>query len=64
MTLLYTNSAYPDRNDLFPAFRGELESIGLRLIKDEIGEVETNRRPRKLRYALFYRPPQDTLELA
>jgi hypothetical protein len=63
LTLLYTNSVYVDKNVHFPAFRGALESIGLKLIKDEIGEVETNRRKRTLRYALFYRAAQDTLEL-
>jgi hypothetical protein len=64
VTLLYTNSVYADRNTHFPAFRGGLESIGMRLIKDEIGKIETNRGPRQLRYALFDRPAQDTLVLA
>jgi hypothetical protein len=63
LTLLYTNSVYDDRNTHFPAFRGALESMGLKLIKDEIGTVETNRGKRTLRYALFHRPVQDTLEL-
>jgi hypothetical protein len=63
LTLLYTNSVYRERNIHFPGFRGSLESIGLQLIKDEIGEIETTYRTRQLRYALFYRPAQDTLEL-
>jgi hypothetical protein len=63
LTLLYTNSVYPDKNVHFPPFRGALEPIGLKLIKDEIGAIETNRGTRTLRYALFYRPAQDTLEL-
>jgi hypothetical protein len=63
LTLLYTNSVYDEKNVHLPAFRGALESMGLNLIKDEIGAIETNRRPRALRYALFYRPAQVTLEL-
>jgi len=63
LTLLYTNSVYIKNNLHFPAFRAALESIGFILIKDEIGAIDSKRGTRKLRYALFYRPAQDTLEL-
>jgi hypothetical protein len=63
LTLLYTNSVYAEKNVHFPAFRAALESIGLKLIKDEIGAVETHRKQLALRYALFFRAAQDTLEL-
>lgn len=63
LTLLYTNSVYPEKNTHFAAFRRSLEAIGLQLIKDEIGSVITAKKVRPLRYALFNRPAQETLEL-
>ncbi|HZZ80805.1 MAG TPA: hypothetical protein VFE62_20045 [Gemmataceae bacterium] len=63
LTLLYTNSVYDDRNVHFPAFRRALELMGLTMIKYENGQIETDRSPRRLRYALFSRKAQDTLEL-
>lgn len=63
-TLLYTNSVYDEKNVHFPAFRESLESMRLSMITEGIGTIETNRKTRNLRYALFFRPAQDTLELS
>ena len=55
-TLLYTNALGIGKHAHFPAFRGQLEAIGFTLIKDDIGEFQTNHGPtglRRLRYAAF-----------
>lgn len=67
VTTLYTNSPRPDANRSFPSFRKALQDAGFELYADDTGEIEIDRwtgmRTRKLRYALFRRPRQDTLRL-
>lgn len=63
VTLLYTNSEHASKNAHFPAFQGALKEIGLNdVVKSDIGTVETEKGIRRLRYALFHRPTQDTIK--
>ncbi len=66
-TLVYTNSVCDKANESFPVFRNELGGLGFELLVDKKGEIMIERRSvpkdRKLRYALFHRPPQTTLQL-
>ena len=61
--VVYTNSAKPDPNRNFPAFRDALERAGFRLLANDTGDVETERRRLEFRYALFHRRQQRTLQL-
>ena len=67
VTVLYTNSAQPIANRRFADFLEALRDIGFKLYADNVGMVEINRwsgiAERKLRYALFYRPKIQTLNL-
>ena len=67
VTILYTNSPRADVNRSFPSFRKALQDAGFYMYADDTGEIEIDRRTgmrtRKLRYALFRRPRQDTLRL-
>ena len=62
-TVLYTNSANAGPNRNFPTFRDALTGAGFRLVADDTGAVETERRMLELRYALFRRGQQNTLRL-
>jgi len=62
-TLVYTNSPKPGPNRGFPDFQASLERAGFQKKVDDLGEVSTEHRQMKLRYALFYRPEQHTLRL-
>ena len=65
--LLYTNSSRPEANRNFPAFRAALQDTGFELIADARGRIEIDRRSgardRRLRYALFHRREQTTLNI-
>ena len=67
VTLLYTNSTREELNRQYPGFRQRLERAGFRVWADDQGEIAIERRSgsqeRKLRYALFRRPQQETLAL-
>lgn len=67
VTVLYTNSPRPDANRSFPVFRHALESAGFVAIIDDTGSIHLDRwggpRERHVRYALFQRQPQTTLNL-
>ena len=67
VTLLYTNSERQDANRNYPEFRLALQNAGFEQIADDSGSIEIGRwsgtRHRPLRYALFRRPEQSTLQL-
>ena len=67
VTVLYTNSVRDDANRGFPMFRTMLDDRGFELRRNEEGEVEVERgygvKRRPLRYALFHRRSQQTLQL-
>ena len=68
VTVLYTNSALPRPNRSFPLFRERLRDLGFRIVADDQGEITIEkpqglRKTRPLRYALFQRDAQTTLEL-
>lgn len=67
VTLLYTNSSRPGANRSYPGFRKALQDARFELIADDRGRVEIDRwsgtQDRKLRYALFRRREQRTLQL-
>ena len=67
VTLLYTNSVRQEPNRHYPEFRERLEAAGFRMHAQDQGEIvveRSNRRQtRKLYYALFRRPPRQTLRL-
>ena len=67
VTILYTNSTRDEANRNFPTFRTMLRERGFDLRTEDTGEIEVERgqvvRIRRLRYALFYRPEQQTLPL-
>ncbi len=67
VTLLYTNSAREEANRRYPEFRKRLEAGGFRVHAQDQGEIAVERRhgqrQRRLRYALFRRPPMRTLPL-
>ena len=65
VTLLYTNSAREEANRQYPGFRARLEEAGFRAHAEDRGEIvvsrKEGRRERQLSYALFHRPPLQTL---
>ena len=67
VTLLYTNSAWENPNRQYPGFRERLEEAGFRIHAEDRGEIVVERRNgpqrRRLRYALFRRPPRRRLPL-
>ena len=67
VTILYTNAIGVEANRSFAFVRGALQSQGFTVHADDAGEVQVARLndtiPRKLRYALFYRPKQTILQL-
>lgn len=63
VTVLYTNSPKAGPNRSYPVFRDALVNAGFHERIDDVGAVETSRRTRRLRYALFRRPAQRTLNL-
>ena len=67
VTVLYTNSVLDEANRNFPKFRTMLRERGFNLRMEDTGEIEVERgqdvRTRRLRYALFHRPAQRTLQL-
>lgn len=67
VTVLYTNSIRGEANRHFPAFLTMLHDRGFGLIRDDEGAIDIERgqevRNRRLRYALFHRPAQGTLQL-
>ncbi len=67
VTLLYTNSARQEPNRHYPEFRERLESAGFRVHAQDQGEIvverSSRRQARRLYYALFRRPPRQTLRL-
>ncbi|MCY3839609.1 MAG: hypothetical protein OXH09_13330 [Gammaproteobacteria bacterium] len=62
-TILYTNSPRVAPNRTYPAFRDGLLDAGFRLTADDTGPVHTERGERVVRYALFHRDSQRTLQL-
>ena len=62
-SVLYTNSPKAGPNRRYPVFREGLTDRGFRLVAEDTGSVRTNRRVRELRYALFHRSRQRTLQL-
>lgn len=62
-TVLYTNSPRAGPNRRYPAFRDSLLDAGFRLTADDTGPVHTERGKRVVRYALFHRDSQHTLQL-
>jgi len=67
VTVLYTNSPRARANRSFPVFCKALNDAGFKLYADDVGEIEIERRSgkrsRELRYALFRRPEQRTINL-
>jgi hypothetical protein len=67
VTVLYTNSPYPDANRSFGAFRAALENAGFSIFADDHGLITVDRfdgpRERNLRYALFHRDALRTLDV-
>ena len=67
VTVLYTNSVLDEANRNFPKFRTMLRERGFNLRTEDTGGIEVERgqdvRTRRLRYALFHRPAQRTLQL-
>ena len=67
VTVLYTNSTRDEANRNFPKFRTMLCDRGFRLHTEGEGSIDVERRQdvriRRLRYALFYRSEQPTLQL-
>ena len=67
VTVLYTNSVRHDANRSFPLFRTMLRERGFDLVRDDKGAIDIERgqdvKSRSLRYALFHRPTQGTLQL-
>jgi hypothetical protein len=67
VTVLYTNSPNPGPNRSFGAFRTALENAGFFISADDQGSITIGRlgrlRERKLRYALFQRGAQRTLDV-
>lgn len=62
--VLYTNSASERANQTFPILRKMLVDTHFNTVVDDIGVVHTERRTRNLRYALFHRRAQRTLEIS
>ena len=67
VTVLYTNSVRDEANRQFPNFSSMLRARNFELRVSEVGDIHVERglamRNRRLRYALFHRPPQQTLRL-
>ena len=67
VTVLYTNAVRDDANRGFPMFCTMLRDRGFELRRNEEGEIEVERgydvKRRPLRYALFHRRSQQTLQL-
>ncbi|MEQ1504737.1 MAG: class I SAM-dependent methyltransferase [Myxococcota bacterium] len=61
--VLYTNSADPRARAQFPTFRDQLCSGGFQARVDEEERFEGTRRPRRLHYALFFRPANVAIDL-
>lgn len=61
--VLYTNSPAESANRTFPMFRDMLVDARFNAVADNIGVVRTERRDRKLRYALFHRGAKRTLHV-
>lgn len=63
VAVLYTNSVRPEANQQFPRFRDCLiYEYGFDLIDDNEGRISTGGNERRLRYALFFRRADRTLE--
>lgn len=55
--ILYTNSADDRANQKFPTFQRRLELAGFEVLTDKITVfTQTTKQPKKIRYALFFRP--------
>lgn len=67
VTVLYTNSIRDEANRSFPTLRTMLHDRSFDLVRDDKGAIDIERgqdlRSRPLRYALFYRQKQGTLQL-
>ena len=67
VTVLYTNSSIDGAKRNFGAFRTALESVGFSMFADERGSVTIERlselKVHTLRYALFHRDRQETLDV-
>ncbi|HLH74699.1 MAG TPA: class I SAM-dependent methyltransferase [Chloroflexota bacterium] len=67
VTVLYTNSPKDGPNRTFGSFRAALEAAGFTIFADDHGSITIDRfggaRERKLRYALFHRNAQTTLDV-
>ena len=61
--LLYTNSGLPHLNVKWPVLRDQLVGVGFKVEVDETEVFNLTRNPRKLRYALLYRPKSSTLTM-
>ena len=67
VAVLYTNATGAHANRHYPAFSDALCASGFDMPANGLGEIIIDRvegpRSRKLRYALFHRPPKTRLEL-
>lgn len=64
VTVLYTNAIGTDANRRFPDFRAALHDADFVTVTEATGVIETRRQKnRSLRYALFQRKRQETLQL-
>jgi hypothetical protein len=67
VTVLYTNSPRAVSNYSFAVFRSALENAGFSIIADDLGSINIDRfggrKERSLRYALFHRDAQRTLDV-
>lgn len=67
VTILYTNSPRTAANDSFGVFRVALENAGFSIVADDLGSITIDRygglTERNLRYALFHRNAQRTLDV-
>ena len=64
VTVLYTNAIGTNANQRFPDFRAALHDPDFVTVTVDTGMIETRRhKNRSLRYALFQRKRQDTLQL-
>ena len=67
VTVLYTNSKYPEPNRHYPTLRDALRKLGFQVKADNCGQVVASRlgeeKTHELRYALFQRQTQSVLKL-
>ena len=63
VTVLYTNSPKAGPNRSYPAFRDALLDAGFEELVDDLGAVQTSRKTRNVRYALFRRRQRRILRL-